>query len=290
MTMIDFAPQARAEPQVTQRVVFQRLTGSPDAAYFLYVPSTFRAGGPMFVSLHGVNRNAAEHAFRFREEAERYGAVLVAPLFEKAFHGGYQQLVSRTGSRSDEALMRIADSVAASTGADGARLHLFGYSGGAQFVHRFAMLHPDRVAVAVIGAAGWYSFPDPSVPYPLGIGASEAFPDLAFDRSAFANTRFVVLVGEKDSRRGKSLRADAEINARQGPDRLERGRRWAAAMAEVGRAHGGDEPARFVLIPNVGHSFSRLASRRRRRKAIFEALGLKPIDTPAVAVDSFNEN
>src|SRR5690606_34766550 len=113
-------------------------------------------------------------------------------------------LVARSGVRSDQALMRIVDSVAASTGADGSRLHLFGYSGGAQFAHRFAMLHPERTAAAVVGAAGWYTFPDASLPYPLGIGPSEAFPGLQFDPRAFARTRFVVLIGEKDSRRGKS--------------------------------------------------------------------------------------
>lgn len=283
MTMIELVPQARPDHQVTQRVVFQRLTGTPDAAYFLYVPSTFRPGGPMFVSLHGVNRNAAEHAFRFREEAERYGAVLIAPLFEKAFHGGYQQLLSRTGARSDQALIRIADTVAAATGADGERLHLFGYSGGAQFVHRFAMLHPERTAVAVVGAAGWYTFPDVSLPYPLGIGASEESKNLSFDPQAFSKTRFVVLVGERDTGRGKSLRTSSEIDALQGADRIERARRWADAMSEVGAAHGQPGVASFLLIPKVGHSFSRLASRRRRRKAIFEALGLSPVELAEAA-------
>lgn len=288
MTMIEFAPQARPEPQVTQRVVFQRLTGSPDAAYFLYVPSTFRAGGPMFVSLHGVNRNAAEHAFRFREEAERYGAVLVAPLFEKGPHGGYQQLASRSGARSDLALLRIVDSVAAATGADGERLHLFGYSGGAQFVHRFAMMHPHRTATAVVGAAGWYTFPDASLPYPLGIGPAEDFADLVFDPQAFAKTRFVVLVGERDKARGKSLRTSDQVDSLQGADRLERGRRWADAMAEVGKAHGEEAAASFLLIPKVGHSFSRLASRRRRRTAIFKALGLSPVEVAETAEPGSN--
>lgn len=283
MTMIEFAPSARPEPQVTQRVVFQRLTGAPDAAYFLYVPSSFRPGGPMFVSLHGVNRNAAEHAFRFREEAERYGAVLVAPLFEKAFHGGYQQLLSRTGARSDEALIRIADTVAAATGADAERLHLFGYSGGAQFVHRFAMLHPQRTAVAVVGAAGWYTFPDASLPYPLGIGPSEESKSFSFDPEAFSRTRFVVLVGERDTARGKSLRTSDQVDALQGVDRIERARRWADAMSEVGAAYGRDDVASFLLIPRVGHSFSRLASRRRRRTAIFKALGLSPVELAETA-------
>ena len=286
MTLIDVSLLKPRTPEpVKERVVFHRLTGPNEAAFFLFVPSTVSADAPIMVSVHGVNRNAAEHAFRFREEAARRGAVLIAPLFEKEHYGGYQQLVCRNGARSDEALLRVIDSVSRSTGADGEKVHLFGYSGGAQFVHRFAMLRPERTSVAVIGAAGWYTFPDASMAYPTGIGPSEALPGLEFKPEAAASANYVVVVGERDVKRGKSLRQSEELDAWQGGDRLERGRRWIEAMSNLQAELGATGTAEFKVIPGLGHSFRRLANRRRRREAIFQALALRPMEAEQLSAE-----
>ena len=60
--------------------------------------------------------------------------------------------------------------ILAFTGAAAGPFYLFGFSGGAQFAHRYVLAHPDRVAAAGIGAAGWYTFPDSATPYPYGLG------------------------------------------------------------------------------------------------------------------------
>ncbi|MET0295574.1 MAG: alpha/beta hydrolase [Phenylobacterium sp.] len=257
--------------------MFHRLTGQNEAAYFLFVPSEVQPGAPIMVSVHGVNRNAAEHAFRFREEAARRGAVLIAPLFEKEYYGGYQQLVCRNGARSDEALLRIVDSVSRSTHADGEKVHLFGYSGGAQFAHRFAMLHPERIKVAVVGAAGWYTYPDQSLAYPAGLGESEALPGLNFRPEAAAAANYVVVVGERDVKRGSALRQSDDLDASQGADRVERGRRWIEAMGRLQAELQAPGTAEFIVAPGLGHSFRKLANRRRRRNVIFDALALTPV-------------
>jgi pimeloyl-ACP methyl ester carboxylesterase len=41
-------------------------------------------------------------------------------------------------------------------------LYLSGHSGGAQFVQRYALAHPERVAASVLSSAGWYTFPNPA--------------------------------------------------------------------------------------------------------------------------------
>ena len=46
---------------------------------------------------------------------------------------------------------------------------MFGFSAGAQFVHRFIQFKPNaRFDKVVAGAAGWYTVPDNTIPFPYG--------------------------------------------------------------------------------------------------------------------------
>lgn len=95
---------------------------------------------PIFVSVHGVSLNYQEHAQKFMPYAEKYGVVLVAPYFPEPPFDDYQRL-GRTGqgSRADSALKNIITEVRELTYAQSGKLYLFGYSGGGQFTHRYAM-------------------------------------------------------------------------------------------------------------------------------------------------------
>jgi len=74
-------------PKVTLGDVVSRHSAGPDGIpYFIYAPRTASASAPLFVSVHGIARNAAEHAIRFRPIADRYGAILVAPLLVRLQH------------------------------------------------------------------------------------------------------------------------------------------------------------------------------------------------------------
>ena len=71
---------------------------------------------------------------------------------------------------SDQALIALIERVFDDAGRDPGPVHLFGFSGGAQLAHRFAMLHPHLTAAVYAMAAGWYLLPDESIPYPYGLG------------------------------------------------------------------------------------------------------------------------
>ena len=46
----------------------------------------------------------------------------------------------------------------------------WGHSGGAQFLHRFALFVPNsKLGVGVCSNAGWYTVPETGVDYPYGI-------------------------------------------------------------------------------------------------------------------------
>lgn len=255
-------------------VVSKRILGDATRQpYFLYVPQRGGANAPVFVTVHGISRNAREHAERFASFAERYGVVLIAPYFSKDRFPDYQRLGRKgKGERADLALDRIVDEVGRLTGAQAGKLFLFGYSGGAQFVHRYTLAHPERVAKVVLGAPGWYTFPDPTVKYPKGIAQAKSLPGVAFDPSGFLAIPTCVLVGERDVRQDVALNKSPKIEQQQGATRLERGEHWIAAMTRAAEAQGLKTSYTFHTLPRSRHSFTQSMRRGRMGEMVFDCL------------------
>lgn len=168
----------------------------------------------------------------------------------------YQQLMHpRRGTRSDQALLRAVDRLAHRQRLDAGRMHWFGYSGGAQFVHRLAMLHPQRVASLGIGAAGWYTWPDHQQPWPRGLAHAPLDPDGAVDLDGFLQLPMALWVGDRDDAPDAHLREDPALNALQGPNRLERARRWAVAVRAQAAERGIATRVTLDALPDAGHDF-----------------------------------
>jgi pimeloyl-ACP methyl ester carboxylesterase len=169
------------------------------------------------------------------------------------------------------------------TGARTDKLYLFGYSGGAQFAHRYTMAYPERVASIVIGAAGWYTFPDPARTYPRGIRPSRALPDLRLDPQKFLKVPACVLVGERDITRDPQLRQNRRLDRQQGSTRVERGERWVAAMRRAAQAQGLGTRYQFELLPRSNHSFERSVRRGKMAGRVFRFLFGPPPQRACVA-------
>jgi poly(3-hydroxybutyrate) depolymerase len=254
----------------------ERTSRAGGVTYFLYEPEKAKAGRaktPLFVTVHGWSRNAREHAELLLPFAAKRRVAMVAPLFDRARFPWYQRLgTSEEKGRADLALDEIVAAVAKSGRADGSRIYLFGYSGGAQFAHRYAMAHPDRVARAALGAPGWYTFPDPQQAYPRGTGPSRKFPGFVFEAGRFLGVPVKVLVGELDTKRDRNLNKTPAIDRHQGLDRLERGRRWVQAVTAAGRACGAKTEIVFQVLPGADHSFRRCMEAGGMGERVFEFL------------------
>ncbi len=244
------------------RVEERTLAGDPAQIYFLYVPSGVGEGAPLFVSMHGASRRAAEHATLLAPFAEQAGAVLVAPLFPRERFPDYHCLGREgRGERADYALERILDEVAEITAARHDALYLSGYSGGGQFVHRYTMAYPERVARVVAGAPGWWTFPEQDRDYPFGIRPPADLPSVSFDPARFVRVPCLVVVGEGDVQRDEQLNQEPEVDAQQGRHRVERAERWTTAMRAAATIAGYDNPYPLEILPGVGHSFSECVTR-----------------------------
>ncbi|WP_146032871.1 hypothetical protein [Geothermobacter hydrogeniphilus] len=240
----------------TGKVMRRTVAATLPLDYYLYLPESGIKEQRVFVTIHGISRNAREHAEGFAVQAERYGAAIVAPLFPEDDFPRYQRLGNSVHEgRADSAFDRIMHDAAELIGCDPLPLRGFGFSGGGQFLHRYALFYPRRVERMVVGAPGWYTFPDPSQRYPLGLRSSKEWPRLRFNPVRFLSIPTVVLVGEEDDIRDEDLNKSRRIDAVQGLNRVERGRRWVHAMNALARAYQVPAQFRCEIIPNASHAY-----------------------------------
>jgi len=258
-------PRAPLAPTRTHRAPGSALES------FEFVPRRIDRWAPILVSVHGISLNAREHCELFAPWGEERGIVVIAPLFEAERFPGFQRMAGR-GANPGRQLERVVDDARRRLGLRERGFALFGFSGGGQFAHRYALQRPRRVRSLVIAAPGWYTFPDPSLPYPLGIGPSPRYRRAHCRLRSFLQIPIRVLVGELDVERDPSLNQEPEIDRLQGLDRVQRSVRWVEAVREAARANGLPPCVTHSLLPGTGHSFQESVERGGLARLVFDSL------------------
>ena len=269
------------------------LLGDVPLRYYLYTPRECAPRG-LVVCVHGISRNACEHVTILWPFAERWGLALAAPLFtDPPFHG-YQRLGWAAGSaRADLALTQMVEVVARLVEVPNDDILLFGYSGGAQFVHRYTMAYPERVRACATTAAGWYTLPDPAAVYPYGLQLRTGSVGTHFDPRRFLCVPMLVLVGGHDTGRGVSLRTSPRLNQEQGSTRIERAVRFVNAMRASACALALEPAVKLEVLTGADHSFRRCTEQHGLGEKVFTFFsdvleGRKEMDPLSVRI-GFNE-
>lgn len=237
-------------------LVAHRATG-PELDYFAYVPRRATTASPLLISVHGLERRALQHAVRFSRLAEEMNFVVLAPLFSKARIPGYQRL--ERGPQGDCPLVAFdltIDVFLRRIGGEARPLRLFGYSGGAQFAMRYAMLGSQPVSRLALAAPGWFTMPDPGQPFPFGLAPSADGERRTPDIDRLLSIPVLLTVGADDVRRDRSLNRASQIDAQQGHNRVERAHRWTSAMSAAAAERGRPEQVDLRVMPGAGHDFN----------------------------------
>jgi len=252
-------------------VLLRAVSGDPPLDAYVYLPRTLAPQARVVAIVHGISELPRQHVECFAPLAERQGTVLVAPHFSRPNFRDYQRLGrGGRGARADQALERLVEEVARESHARAGRIFLFGYSGGGQFAHRYAMAHPQRVAAAVVASAGWYTFPDAERRYPRGIRGGSDLAGAHFEPDAFLRVPLLVTVGARDVERDASLRQGAALDREQGRNRVERAERWVEAMQAAAQQCGLPPAVGLRRLEGVGHSFEDNAERGALAEIAFE--------------------
>jgi hypothetical protein len=128
---------------------------------------------------------------------------------------------------------------------------IFGFSGGAQFAHRYILRGSpvDRLAIC---APGYFTMPDPETDYPYGSRTGKQPP---VDPRWLASTPTRVFVGSRDTERDRDLRTSKRLDRQQGNNRVERAQRFVTTMRAFSCQQGLLPTTTLSILEGSHHSF-----------------------------------
>lgn len=231
---------------------------NPDGDFFLYIPTNAAARGPLqvLVTVHGMGGNGTSFCQNLINRAEQDGWILVSPTYH------YRDNFNPVTVRQDdtELLPRLAqyiDDLPAKTGLPiRDKVLLYGFSRGAQIVHRFAEFYPDKTLAVALFAAGTYTLPMPTMnvggtsttlDLPYGVADLQRYTGAPFDAAAFRQIPFFIGVGGADDHAGD---APPAWNPYNGTTRLARSENFAHTLQDLGL------DASLTVYPGIGHDIT----------------------------------
>lgn len=131
----------------------------------------------------------------WRSAKQRQMAVLT-PYFDNMRFPEYGDFNMR-GERADKRLIEIIEHVGKQASLTVREFYLFGYGTGGDFVQRFAMSYPKRIAKLAFEANN-FTMPEKEVFYPRGLHRNPLAPDIAIDMYPFLKTE-IMLIHRKNS-------------------------------------------------------------------------------------------
>jgi hypothetical protein len=238
------------------------LQADPRVSYQAYIPSRYDKAAnqvqpfDLIIGQHGSARLVREYRNGFADVAEKHGAFVLSPLFpiglvEVGDADGFKRLEFR-GLRYDLLLWAMVEEIEQRYGVAFDRIVLHGFSGGGQFVHRFAYLHAHRLHAVSVGAPGKVTLLDPSRDWWVGTRDVERRFGRPIDLEALRRLHVHLVVGADDVEtdeitveRDSPLWMDGANDA--GVTRVDRIR----TLADNWRANGID--GELELVQGVGH-------------------------------------
>ncbi|MEO6199780.1 MAG: hypothetical protein ABIO89_01305 [Cryobacterium sp.] len=227
----------------------------PALGYSAFVPGT--AAATTLVLIHGNRRQTGRMFRAFLPQAMELGLAIIIPTFPRDGFRGYQRLSGSAGPLAarhalDDTLADAQEALGIGT----AGVALCGFSGGAQFAHRYALFSPGRIGRLVVASAGYYTYLDPRLRYPYGVGPSVLSCGEAPDVDEFLRLPLRVLVGDRDVDSDRGLRGGDVLDQSQGNNRLARAMRWVDHLEATAADRGIPSRVCFDVLPGAAHSFS----------------------------------
>lgn len=253
--------------------------GAEPITLFTYKPPTYTAG-PLLVVCHGVQRNAEDYRNFAITLAERFGAIVVAPLFDvqRFPTARYQRggLVGGDGKAQSPGqwtyaiIPVIVAYVRELESKSKLPYYLVGHSAGGQFLVRLAAFLPGEAVRIVAGNPGSDLFPARDQEFGYGFGGLP--PELSNDDviRRYLATPLTFYLGTDDIYPRPSFDASPPA-MKQGSNRLERGRACFAAGQQLAKERGWPFNWRKVETPGIGHDAAFMFAAKEAGDALFGA-------------------
>lgn len=249
--------------------------GEPITA-FTYKPPTYRHG-PLLVVFHGVQRNAEDYRNFAITLAERFGAIVVTPRFDRERFptARYQRggLVVEGAPQPPEQwtyaiVPKLVAEVRAREEQPALPYYLIGHSAGGQFLVRLAAFMPGEAVRIVAANPGSHLFPTREQEFGYGFGGLP--PQLNNDdvMRRYLAAPLTIYLGTDDIYPRPSF-DDSPPAMKQGPNRLTRGRACFEAAQNLARERGWVCNWRKVETPGIGHDAAFMFAAKEVEDALF---------------------
>lgn len=267
----------RAEPIPAGAGRFEWANPGEPITIFTYRPAAYR-DGPLLVVCHGVGRNAEDYRNYAIAMAERFGALVVAPLLDKERfpllryqRGGLvdDQGRAQPAERWTYALIpKLVALVRRREGRPELPYYLIGHSAGGQFLARLAAFLPGEAVRIVAANPGSHLFPNREQDFGYGFGGLPA--ELSNDEvlRRYLAAPLTLYLGTGDVTPEHSL-DQSPAAMRQGANRLARGRACFAAAERLARERGWPFHWRKVETPGIDHDGARMFAAPEVAEALF---------------------
>lgn len=243
---------------------------------FTYRPQHYKDGPLLFV-FHGVLRNASEYRDHAVGMADRFGALVVAPLFDderfplaKYQHGG----IVRDGKavpadeRTGAMIPKLAAAIREREKRPDMPYYMIGHSGGGQFLFRLAAFVETDAQEIVASNAGTLIFPRKNAPFPYGYGKLPEELGTDVEMKRFCAQRLTLYLGEMDIERDEWLDVSTEADE-QGPTRFQRNQSAFAAWKELANENGWPFHWRMVVAKGIEHDHEKMFDNPACKDALF---------------------
>ncbi|MBA8902976.1 alpha/beta hydrolase [Phyllobacterium sp. P30BS-XVII] len=253
-----FEGRAQAIYDLGRTAIFA-LKSDPRFHYCLYVPPIVGNGEKvdLLVAVHGTGRTSF---LDFRDGFAEFGrwnrCAILCPIFPIGVRGddarsGYKFMIEGD-IRYDLVLLEMVAEVAAKYQQDWDTFAMFGFSGGGHFTHRFAILHPQLLWAASIGAPGSVTLLDPSKDWWVGIRNLEDRFGVTFDREKLARIPVHMVVGDADLETWEITIPENSVNWMPGAN--DAGRNRPERLSALRRSfEDAGVSVRFDLVPGISH-------------------------------------
>jgi pimeloyl-ACP methyl ester carboxylesterase len=226
-----------------------------DPDLFIYVPANAAQFQPVqiLVAMHGMGGDGPSFCQGLLATAERNGWIVVAPTFKYQDYKN-PDLVLQDDLTFLPRLKTMIDSVPARTGLETRnKVLLYGFSRGAQAVHRFATFYPDRTLAVAAISAGSYTLPlqtmlvngrNQTIQLPFGVANMKASLGADFNYAAFKQVAFRISVGANDTNPDDVPRAWDPLLGTTRPDRA---KNYTKSLQNIG------VEANLAVYPGATH-------------------------------------
>lgn len=251
--------------------------GASAITVFTYKPKSYH-DGPLVMVFHGVLRNAEDYCRDCIPLAERYNALIAAPLFSTNQYDNeeYQRggVIKKGAVQPREKwtylrLPGIIQAIRQRESKPALPYYYIGHSGGAQFLMRLAAMYPMEAKRIVACNPGSDLFPRRDWKFGYGFGGltPELSNDDALQRYLAAPLTLCLGLKDVDPRHPELDRsAGAEL---EGRFRLERGRACFAFAQKLARERGWKFNWRKVEVPGIAHEGKAMLAAKAVQEALF---------------------